>query len=193
MIGAPKGVIGGILSESASEISLRTKVTGCGKAIEGEVLALGAFERIVPFVADEGEARTADARGQRKQTKFGRRKVRSQVAGFHVAVIEAVGDGCGVIRLLLADLLAEIDFTFLPLRGESGNIQTVVVEDGVEDLEAVVVEELRNFVTNEAALLQASYVGLEGQGLIPAADVEAGDIEPNTGAHAGGAGRRTGP
>ncbi len=107
------------------------------------------------------------------------------MAGFHVAVVEAVGDGRGVIELLFADLLAEIDFAFLALRGEGGNIQTVVVEDGVEDLEAVLIEELGNLVTDEAALLKASNVGLEGQGLVPASDVEAGNIESNTGAHAG--------
>ena len=59
-----------------------------------------------------------------------------------------------MIELLLADLLAKIDFAFQPLRGEGGDVETVVVEDGVEDLEAVVVEELGNFVTDEAALLQ---------------------------------------
>src|SRR5580658_1601269 len=115
------------------------------------------------------------------------------MAGLHIAVIEAVGDGRRVIEQGLADLLAEIDFAFLALRGKGGNIETVVVKDGVEDLEAVLIEELGNFVTDQAALLQAAYVGLEGQGLIPAADVEAGDIESDTGAHASRACGRTGP
>ena len=47
-----------------------------------------------------------------------------------------------MIRLLLADLLAEIDFAFLPLRGEGGDVQAVVVKDGVEDLEAVLIKSL---------------------------------------------------
>src|SRR5271156_5383779 len=98
-----------------------------------------------------------------------------------------------MIELRLADLLAEIDFAFLALRRERCNVQTVVVKNGEEDLEAVLIEELGNFVANEATLLQAPNVGLEGQGLVSAADVEAGDIESHARAHASGARRRTGP
>src|ERR1700693_1952245 len=108
------------------------------------------------------------------------------MAGLHIAVIEAVGNGRGVIELRLADLLAKIDFAFLPLRGKGSNIQTVVVKNCVEDLESLLIQELRNFVTDDAALLQASQVGPEGQGLIAAADVEPGDIESHPGAYAGG-------
>ena len=70
VLGTTKGIVGGILGESASEIGLRTKVTGCGETVEREVLALGTFEWIVALVADECNAGTTDARRQRKQTKF---------------------------------------------------------------------------------------------------------------------------
>jgi len=66
-----------------------------------------------------------------------------------------------VIGLLLADLLAEIDFSFQTLRGEGGDVETVVIEGSVEKLKAVTVEELGDFVTDEAALLEAANVGLE--------------------------------
>ena len=94
--------------------------------------------------------------------------------------------------MLLADLLAQIDFAFQALRGEGGDVQAVVVEDGVEELEAVVVEELGDLVTDQAALLETSDVGLEGQGLIAAGDIEAGDIEFDAGTDAGGSGGSVG-
>ena len=89
-------------------------------------------------------------------------------------------------------MLAQINFALPALGGEGGDVETVVVKDGVEKLEAVVVEELGDFVTDEAALLQASDMRLEGQGLVAAADVQAGNIESDAGAYAGGAGGSSG-
>ena len=97
-----------------------------------------------------------------------------------------------MIGLQLADLLAQIDFAFQPLRGERGDVQAVVVKDGVEKFEALVVEELGDFVTDKAALLQASDVRLEGQGLVAAAHVEAGNVESYARAHASRTGRGIG-
>ncbi len=89
-------------------------------------------------------------------------------------------------------MLPEIDLAFQPLGGESGDVKTVVVKRGVEDLEAVIVEKLGNFIADKTALLKASNVGLEDQSLIPAAHVEAGDIESHAGTDAGGSGRGAG-
>src|SRR5271156_5753952 len=75
VIETAESIISGILDEGTAVISLRTNVTGCGKAVEGEVLAFGAFERIVTFVTNEGKSGTADVRWQGKQTKLRGRKV----------------------------------------------------------------------------------------------------------------------
>ena len=97
-----------------------------------------------------------------------------------------------MVDLLCSDLLPQIDLALQSLRGEGGDVETVVVKNGVEKLQAIVVEELGNFVTDQAALLQPAHVGLEGQGLVTAAHVKSGDIESDAGTHAGRARGRTG-
>ena len=84
-----------------------------------------------------------------------------------------------MIDLLLSDLLAKIDLAFQTLRGESGDVETVVVEDGKEELEAVIVEDFGDFITDQTALLEGSNVGLEGEGLVAAAYVETSDVKSN--------------
>jgi len=68
------------------------------------------------------------------------------------------------------------------------DVEAVVVKGGVKNLELSVVEELGNFIAEQAPLLQASHVGLESQGLVAAIDIEAGDIQTYAGAHARRAG-----
>ena len=65
-----------------------------------------------------------------------------------------------MVELLLSDLLAKIDFAFQALRGEGFDVETVVVKDGIEKFKAVIVQELGDFITNEATLL----VGQRGTG-----------------------------
>lgn len=97
-----------------------------------------------------------------------------------------------MIDLLFSDLLAKIDFALETLRRESGDVETVVVEDCEKELEAVTVEDFGDFITDQTALLKASDVGLEDEGLVAAANVEAGDIKSHAGTNAGRAGWRAG-
>src|SRR5258706_7890953 len=142
MMGPPKGVLGGILPEEAAVVSLGTEVTGCGESIQGEVLAFCTFQGTVALIPDESKTRTADASGQGKQTEFGGGEVGCEVAGLYAAEVEAVGDGTGVVGLLCSDLLPQIDLALQSLRGEGGDVETVVVKNRVEKLQANVVEQL---------------------------------------------------
>ncbi len=72
MVGPAEGVVSGILGKGAAVVRLRSHIAGSGESVEGEVLTLGAFERIITLVADEGEARSAHMGWQGKQTEFGR-------------------------------------------------------------------------------------------------------------------------
>src|SRR5208283_2319706 len=119
MFGGAEGVVGGILGQSATVIGLGTEVLGCRETVQGEVLTFGTFEGVVAPVADKGQARTADTRGERKQTELRRRKVGGEAAGFHSAEIEAIDNGRGVIGAEATDLLPQIDFSFQPLRRKS--------------------------------------------------------------------------
>ncbi len=76
-----------------------------------------------------------------------------------------------MIDLLLADLLTKTDFALETLRGEGGHVEAVVVIDGEEELEEIVVEDFGDFVADDAELLQSSHVRLKGEGLVAAADV----------------------
>jgi hypothetical protein len=75
VIGTTEGIVGGILTQGAGEIRLRTEITGSGEGIESKILAFCAFQGIIPLVADKGETGTTDDGGQGKQTEFGGRKV----------------------------------------------------------------------------------------------------------------------
>ena len=99
MIGPAEPIVSGVLSQSAGIVRLRADIAGRGETIEGKVLPLGAFKGIIALVADEGEAGAANVGRQGKQTEFGRRKVRGKATRFDAAVIEAVGNGSGVIGL----------------------------------------------------------------------------------------------
>src|SRR5258708_15514166 len=85
-----------------------------------------------------------------------------------------------MVDLLFSNLLPQIDLAFQSLRRESGHIKTVVVKGGVEEFEAVIVEELGDFVTDQATLLKAANVGLEDQGLVAATHIQAGDVKSDT-------------
>jgi len=66
VIGPAKGIVGGILSKQAGVVGLGPEVTGCGESIQGEVLALCAFQRTVALIPNEGKTGTAHASGQGK-------------------------------------------------------------------------------------------------------------------------------
>src|ERR1700722_3300879 len=190
MVGVAEGVVGGVLGENASEIRLRPYIAGSGGTVESQILSGRAFEGVIALVMDEGEAGTGDTSRQGEQAEGGRGEIRSEVAGFYAAVIEAVSDGIGLIGFQPSKLLAQIDFSFQSLRGESGDVEAVVVERSEEKSEILVVQKLGNLVADQAALLQGSHMRLEGKRLIAAANVKTSDIELDTGTDPGTSGGR---
>src|ERR1700682_5021064 len=56
---APERVVGRVLGDCAAEIGFGAEVTGRSEDIQREIVPFRAFERVVAFVSDVGEARTA--------------------------------------------------------------------------------------------------------------------------------------
>src|SRR5579863_4372457 len=187
---ASKSLVGGVLRQQPAEVGLRPKVARRGKAIQSEIASLGALQRVVPFVADVGEPGTAHSGRKRERSNLAWSKSRREICGPHPAEIEAVGDRTGPrprawLFPRAAKLLAQVDLPFHPLRSESRNIQAVVVEDGIDQLELIVIEQLRNFVADESPLLQPPNVGLERHRPIPAQEIQSRHIKTHSGAESG--------
>src|SRR5271165_4965565 len=168
---ATECVIRGMLRQRAAEIGFRSEVGGRGKSIQREVASFGAFQRIVPLVVDESETGAVHTGRKRENRNFTGRKPLGEVAGFLPAEIPAIGNRIGSgsgpwLDAGVPELLPQVDLAFQPLRSERRHIQTVVVENRVDQLELVVVQQLGNGVTDQPTLLQAPDVRLEGQGLV---------------------------
>ncbi len=86
------------------------------------------------------------------------------------------------------ELLPQIDLALKPLGGKRGYIQAIVVERCEKQCQVVIVEQLRNFIADQTALLQASDMRLEGQGLITTTHIEPSDIKFDPGTYAGRSG-----
>lgn len=138
MVGTPfaaKGLVSGILRQQAGEIGFRSEVARRGETVQGEEVAPGAFQRIIPLVANVGETGATHASGLGKERDQVRGEIIGKVAGLHAAVVKMVSD-----RTRFADLLAQVDLALEALRGEGGNVKTVVVEEGEDQLEVFAVE-----------------------------------------------------
>src|ERR1700722_9770326 len=90
-----KRIVGRILRQQAAEIAFRTEVTGGGKTVEREIVSLGALQRIVALVANEGKARAAHAGRKREERDFAGGETLRKIAGLHPPEIEAVGNRTG--------------------------------------------------------------------------------------------------
>ena len=138
---------------------------------------------------DEGETWTSYARRKRENRDFTGGEALSEVVRLDQTKIHSIGQriGSGARTRLgpgIPELLAKIDLPLQALGSECRYVKTVVVENGVRQLEFVVVEQLWNGVTDQPTLLQAAYVRLEGQSLVAPAEVQPGHIEFHSRAHA---------
>src|SRR5207302_7449779 len=121
---------------------------------------------------------------------FPRRETFREVAGLHRSEIETVRNRVrsrarARLSTGVSNLLPQVDFSLQPLRRECSHVQTVVVKNRVGQLVLVAVEELRNGITDQPALLQSADMGLERQGLVAPGKVPPRHIKLYSGTHAG--------
>src|SRR5579864_3376366 len=140
-----KCVIRGILSKRPAEIGLRAERFGRGKSIQRDISSLRTLQGIVPFIVDKGESRTAHTRRKREQRDFAGVKPLREVAGLNQTEIPAIGNRIGSrtrprLKPGISELLPQIDLPLQSLRRERSHIQTVVVENCVDQLEFVAVK-----------------------------------------------------
>src|SRR5579864_7442798 len=88
---APKCLVGGILCQNPAEVGLRAEKVSGHKAVESEVVAFRALERVVTLVADKGEAGTPDSSWKRKQLNFTSVDAFREVAGSYSAELQSIG------------------------------------------------------------------------------------------------------
>src|SRR5712692_1446939 len=155
-------------------------------AIDGGVVAPGGLQIIVATVTDIAESGPAHARGLGEQGNQVRADRFRYVAGLNPAISEAVvhnADRCP--RQAFADDLLGLHRTFQTLGSKGGDIERIVVERGEREPPIRAVEPTRGVVTDKAALLQAAYVALEGNGVVAATKVKTGHAKRHARAHSG--------
>ena len=134
-----------MLAKCPAEIGLRAERCGGCKSVQRKIRSLGAFKRIVPFIVDKGESRTAHTGWKREQRDFTGVKPLREMASLNQTEIPAISDGIGSssrprLHPGVSELLPQVDLSLQSLRGERCHIQTVVIEDRVDQLELVAVE-----------------------------------------------------
>ena len=146
---------------------------------------------------NERKTGTAHASREREKRNFTGSKSSREVSGLHQTKIPPIGNRIrsGTSPRLISgvsDLLPQVDFSLQALRSEGRDIQTVVVENGIDQLELVIVEQLGNGVTDQTALLQAAHVRLKRQSLVAPPKVQPRHVKLDSRTHPCGAlGRRT--
>ena len=140
-----KRIIGGMLAQGPAEIGFRAEGGGRGKSIQREISSLCALKGIVPFIVNKGESRTAHTGRKREQRDFTGVKPLREVAGLHVPKIPPISNGIrsrarARLKPGVSELLPQVDLPLQSLRRERSHIQTVVVENRVNQLELVAVE-----------------------------------------------------
>src|SRR5450432_1862195 len=182
---AAERLIGRVLRQQSPEIRFRPKVAGSYEAVQSEIASLGAFQRIVPLVANIGKSRSTHAGWQRQQREFAGVKIAGKIAGPHPPEVEAVGQRtrprpCVRLRSRAAELLPQVDLPFQPLGSKSGNIQAVIVKNCVDQLELFVVKQLWNLIADQTPLLQPPHMGLKRYRPVPTQKIKPGDIEADS-------------
>ena len=150
-----ESLISRVLRQHATEIGLRAEIPGRSEAVQSEEVSLCALQRIVPLIPDVCESRPSDSgrRGIKRDQILVLTKRGCKVAGLHPPKIKAVGDGArsgarAWLSTSASYLLPQINLSLQTPGGESGDVKTVVVEDGVSQPEPIAVEKLRDGIAD---------------------------------------------
>src|SRR5205809_3997004 len=174
----PKCMIGGILKKQPAEVGLGTEMAVGDPAVDCRVIALRSFQIAVPLVANVAERRHAYTRRLREK--------RNQILTDGDIHRENKPEGHTIIDYArLADFLLGLNRPFQSFRSECCDVNSIVVKGRKGKPPARAVEPSRRVIAQKAALLQASGIRFESDGMVAAAKVKPRDAKRNARAYPG--------
>ncbi len=166
----PKCIISGILQEQPAEIGFGAEMAVGDPAVDCRVIALCSFQIAVPLVANVAEpwhAHTCRLREKWNQILIDGSIHRENAPEGHTIIHYA----------RLADLLLGLNRSFQSFRSECCDVNSIVVKGRKSEPPARAVEPSRRVIAQKPALLQASGIRFESDGMVAAAKVKPRDAK----------------
>ncbi len=167
----PKCIISGILQEQPAEIGFGAEMAVGDPAVDCRVIALCSFQIAVPLVANVAEPWHAHTCRLREKW--------NQILIFDGDIHrENTPEGHTIIDYArLADFLLGLNRSFQSFRSECCDVNSIVVKGRKSEPPARAVEPSRRVIAQKPALLQASGIRFESDGMVAAAKVKPRDAK----------------
>ena len=155
-----------VLKQQAAKIGFRAEEACCYAGVHRIVAPLGALQIAVTPITDIAESGHTYPRGLGEQRDLVGAEVGGEIGCLDAAVLETVKHRTGLTEPLLG-----LHGSLQAPGGKRGDVKRVVIEGGESQPQVVAVEPAGRIVADQGTLLKAAYVRLEGNGVIPAAEV----------------------